>query len=387
MSYVKIVMQKTLWFCLLSLFFWNCDKESVGSSESEYQIDSFGISIPFEENTLFSNNFYFSQHQNIDGIDYLIGYNFRLHQLHWFDLSSLKAVRIQKLVIEGPDGVPDIHSFYVHNLDSIFLLSMRSIKLIDKDGNSKMSVPINFSVVREQGDIDFEKYFIYHPPNSTAPIYFSSKRRKLFMSVKPNVPRDSREKFDHSLCVSYDLDNDLFEFIPVKVPEEYHGQFFPLDKPFINFSDDQIIYNFSFSSKIYTYDLDSKSTSIFEGKSQLIPNSVPAMPVEELIDPDKALFHAVTNSRFQNVYYSDKFNRYYRLAFAPVIESEARRQKGKSGRILMSVFDSNFNLMDEILMKGKYSIRGQTFIKSSGVVLYPFTQYASEETLKATVFY
>lgn len=348
----------------------NCQSDQVSSKSSDYKIDSTKLSIGLQSNSLFNTAFVSSQYVTVDKIDYLVGYDFNQHQLEWFDITNGSALKIQKLPRVGPDGVPNLYSFYVHNLDSIFILGLRNIKIVDINGRVKRSIPINFSTEREKNDIDFQQYSLYNTPRNNSPIYYSSAQGKLYAAVKPNVSRLSTEKFDHPLCVSYDLENDLFEFLPIKLPKEYHKQFFPKDKPSLSFYDDIIIYNFPFSSKIYIYNFTTGASQIFPSKSQLIPNEVKPMLKSQLDDQTQALMHISTHSEFLPTYYSNTSQQYYRMAFAPLNEDEAKGNEGKRGKVLISVFDKELNLLDEILLED-YLVRGSTYSSIKGYLMFP----------------
>ncbi len=383
---VHVIEQFLKFFFFLTLCFSlpYCQNGGSSSSNSSYQIDSTKISLALSPNSLYNTRFFFSQSQTIDNTEYLIGYDWGQNQLEWFDLTNQKEVKIQKLSKDGPDGVPNLYSFYVHNMDSIFVLGMRSIKLIDINGKVKRSVPINFNTQREKNDIDFQQYSLYNTPRNTSPIFYTSSNKKLYLAVKPNVPRFSEEKFGHPLCVSYDLQNDRFEFIPIKLPEVFHNQFFPKDKPNLNFMEDRIIYTFPFSSNIYIYDHLTRSTQIFQGESQLIPNEVAPILKGELGNNQLELFHISTHSEFLPVFYSEHLKRYYRLAFAPLPEHEAKGKEGARGKVLLSVFNQELQLLDELLMD-TYLVKGSTFISSRGFLLFP--KNADEDILNANILY
>lgn len=363
--------QFLLFFSICCL--WNCKSDDGTSIDSFYQIDSTKkITIPLNPTSISSTRFLFSQHKVIDKIDYFFGYSWSQNQLEWFDLTNKKEAGKLKLSKEGPDGVPNLYSFYVHNLDSIFILGTRSIKLLNSKGEVLFSKAINFETKREKKDIDFSKYTIYNTPRNNSPIYYSGKNQMLYLAVKPNVPRFSKEKFNHPLCVSYNLEKDMFHFLPIKLPDKYFNKFFPLDKPCLSFSDKKIIYNFSFSSEIYVYDHSTQSSQVFSAESLLIPNSAPPLSENELYNDIASLRHISINSDFLPVRFSIPKEKYYRLAFAPISETEIRGKEGKKGKLLLSVFNAEFELLDETWLNGHLAT-GNTFIPSKGLLLFPKT--------------
>ena len=82
-------------------------------------------------------SYYLSSSVHVDSIDYLIGYNYRLHSL---DCMNLKSKSVTQIVLpgDGPDAIVRLSGIYAQSLDSVWISdeSERAF-LIDSVGTIK----------------------------------------------------------------------------------------------------------------------------------------------------------------------------------------------------------------------------------------------------------
>lgn len=378
-------MEKLTLIGLLALLCWACQMEtSTESGEKRCAIMTSELDIPLDGPSLFNSRFNFGQYQKINGADYYFGYSFQLNQLEWFDLGKKKA--IGKLPLNETSGraqAPSIFSFYVHNLDSIFLLSLTKLQMVNAKGKVLFSKKINQAALGEKSGIDFNRYSVYNTPMNDSPLYFSAVKNQLFFPVKANTSRYSKEKFKAPLCGAYDLEKDQFQLLPVPFPDEYRDRFYPFDKARMTFLEDRILYSFSFSSKVYIYDHKTQTIHNYDAKSRQLPNEAAPLKKSEIRDNKANLRHISLHSDFLGLHYDEEKERYYRLAFAPYEDHLMNGQEGKRGALWLLVYDPEFEVLKENRLED-YSFRGHVVIPSKGMWLFPSN--FREEILEATFF-
>lgn len=96
-----------------------------------------GGEIKFPQDVLQLKSYYLSSSVHVDSIDYLIGYNYRLHSL---DCMNLKSKSVTQIVLpgDGPDAIVRLSGIYAQSLDSVWISdeSERAF-LIDSVGTIK----------------------------------------------------------------------------------------------------------------------------------------------------------------------------------------------------------------------------------------------------------
>jgi len=108
----------------MPLFYMSCSKQDSNLADTNdythHIIESNIIEIPLDRYTkTFS---FFTQVYKEGNLTYLVRLNSNANQLQFYNLQDRALAFKIKYHNSGPNGVGDIRHFYVHNLDSIFIL-------------------------------------------------------------------------------------------------------------------------------------------------------------------------------------------------------------------------------------------------------------------------
>mgnify|MGYP002975068734 CR=1 FL=1 len=138
MSYLKI------FFLMLCMILVSCTGQKTGKendNNDKIAIEVGEIKFP-PQDVLQLKSYYLSSSVHVDSIDYLIGYNYRLHSL---DCMNLKSKSVTQIVLpgDGPDAIVRLSGIYAQSLDSVWISdeSERAF-LIDSVGTIKRMIDL-----------------------------------------------------------------------------------------------------------------------------------------------------------------------------------------------------------------------------------------------------
>ena len=288
-------------FYLISLtisFLTLCCKSSLTEVpieiESALSLDT--LRIKFDENYSESHLGKW-QYQSIEESDILIKSDFREDHLYLFlfNLSEKKYEYTLKIPSYGPNGFksPSV-SFYVHNLDSIFIFptSQNSIYLYDQQINLITK-------------FDF---------NSDHFLSFSSNEQqqgtvlvdgKLYLNSIPFVDPNSKTFFEQTYA-TYSLDLESSVLTPIrKYPKEIFGKILPtsfLGSQHVKAFDSLLITNFYFTEDLLLYSF----------KGEAFSESIASVPWLQHL---KGLDQPINNQSLESLALQIEYPLYYNLLF------------------------------------------------------------------------
>ncbi|ERM84910.1 hypothetical protein P872_22885 [Rhodonellum psychrophilum GCM71 = DSM 17998] len=370
-----IFLTASLFFLLLMGCTTRNESESAKTLYSDKKI-SFGIdTLTIKLNKELNFDYPYSS-RFFDGSEtYFVGYNSGLHKLDFFSLEGLKYSFSTILEKDGPNGMDDPWDFFIQSLDSIYYLGKDSkLTLLDTSGKV-LSV---FKLEDPMGNYGYKANPI------TFKIFLNQEKNKMYLnsysfSHLPNNHAYFKEPF-----VSFiDLRNSDMDTIPIQFPKIYLetdkilGEYM---EPNVIFVDNRIIYSFPADPSIYTYNLTTKEKEVFGGESLNSKNSIEYMAPDDYHDIQKRIIHQIENTYFYNVVHDPFRKLFYRIHSGGVSfqidEDDINSVFEKP--IFLTVFDENFNILQEMELPSKTYNALSMFVTKSGLHL-PFSHYLNQD--------
>ena len=341
------------------------------------------VRIPFPENSTFHNIHNLAQIKTNGAKEYYIGYSRQSHRLEWFDLTNGTIGGKIKIPKTGPYKIPLVHNFYFHNSDSIFVVGLTKVIAMNAMGEVWYDTRINDPSSSKKG-IDFSKQNIYNTPENASPAYYDAKSHSLYLAIKNGVSRYTEEFFEGNLIAKFDLKTKEITQLPIGYPNNMKGKIFPFDKPNFTVLPDKIIYNFQADSQIFVYDRDRQQTTSHPAATELIPSTKIAVASASVMQDDLARGrHISENPQFLSVTYDAEKDLYYRLTVAPFDQPLPQNRSGYHGKLYVSVYDSQFNLLtEEWLDDYRFT---PNLMTSQGLMLLPNPNLTVEDALQALI--
>jgi|GEM_PF-6267657 len=333
---------------ILSCF---CTSDDEFSSVEKVMISGHSID---QKNFIFNDFYRVFQVKEIEKEEYLIGYNRNGHQLELYNLSQNSPFGFITLKKAGPDGVPTVSNLYVHNLDSIFILSFHKLLLINQAGKILKSIRINNSNSSEVNGINFDQLVFCGSTENMNSMYFDDQTNRLFIPTKS--VRSASEEIHYQPSLFGYLDLNTLDYTPIDIsyPEEFKDRVFPLAKPNISFYKERVIYNFPFSSEIFVYDINKRSAQSFPAKSKLSKNLSESIAYSKRNKDMELLREIFTrNPTFYKVIYDGYRKVYYRWHFAEN-DGGGPAGAGRRGPLVFGILDEDFDVIYEEVMENIY---------------------------------
>ncbi len=347
------------------LLLTSCNSENDQVLNNEYS-NSLGINLELIEEikidiseygyNIYDNKFVFKEGKNL----FLLGYSGKSHQL---DLINLTDHFIENSIIlkkEGPNGIQNVFKIFVHNLDSIFIVDYQSLKILDIEGNIKLSLKSVFlesELIPEGNIINYNDADTFYDANS-------NKFYGFYFPFKNYEGQKLSE--DTPLICSIDIKTGKLEFLPIKYPYIVRNNYnlVPQRMPNIKYINNKIFYGFPFLSDIYEFDLSTRKSKSYGGKSKYSDNI-------SFISNDDFYNYRLTGTIFYNLEYIREFESYLRGHWG---SQEIRQIDGtdsdnftKKGYLIF--FDKNLKYINEIKIDDSYWIE-EYFVFDDHIYLY-----------------
>lgn len=303
-------------FILIFVLILGC----TGSKEKYSKIELVSkriLEIPLDENT--SKDWWTLQTVELGSDEYLVFHDRiksekkKIHFAHLSEEGKSFAVNVD---IEGPNGVGHLDSFYIRNLDSIFVLNQYAYRLylIDSSGTVKDMFPLIGENL--QGDSDYS----YLPiPLPWSPIV--SLNDKLIFPARPDVnTTENYSPEEYKTAISLNLITRKFSYIfdltNSYFSSGYWGFHLELPSFAVNFNDSLLIQCFPIEDRlmVYDFDLNLKDTinlfgEYYDGKFHSLS--------EPSLEPDIFYPHILSNPSNKSILYDPYRKLYYRIYSGP----------------------------------------------------------------------
>lgn len=306
--------------------------------------------------------------ENIDGIETLITYNglYQSNNLQFLNIqhggATLENIKLPK---EGQDAISQVTSFDYYKQDSIFVISMFYVGIINSNGEVLLKQPINRTNINLRG-IDFSEKMIFADYN--CPLYYDPQENSLYVGIRSSKFDVFHDGFyNGAIAGKLNLTDMSFEEIPIYYPENFKTQRYgTLRTPNITFLEDKIVYNFQYASTIYSYDKKNATIKKFECDSQFTSNQ--AQPLEMIgFDQEAIQRYSAMNAIFFRMNYDHHKNLWYRTHFSQNF-NEHNGMYGKNEAFL-SIWNEAFEKIKEIKLPWNINPLG-IFITEENLLFY-----------------
>lgn len=298
--------------------------------------------------------------QYIASENVIVDLNDRNSQLVIIDPAT-KAIK--KTVQYNKDTGGAVKAFYYQNADSIFLVMDKAIMLINDQGKTLLRQPINEKKVPAKG-IDFRRIEIDAYQFSDRPIYYNSKKGKLYLPTRSAIfsPYDP-QFYAASQMVTFDPATKKFQSLKVYYPPQYRKKNYGLiNRMNYAFHDDDIIFNLKTAPYVYVFDEEKVDVQEYTTLSKVVPELVPSYQGNPL-EVDSLKMHAHLNAKFRGLTYDQYRNVYYRIVQQGATDMNSKKP------VYFSVLDADYNVLSETLINTRqYSLYGY-FVTPEGVML------------------
>ncbi len=310
---MKMINHNTILHVILyALFLMSCnvakDKYEVITSSSLINIDTLSVNI--DEN--YMQNYTALRNRIFNG--WLYAYNIHQHTIDIFDFTTQNFISQIKLQKEGTDGIPNINSFVITK-EFIILQNESNYIIINHNGH------IVKKISKEKLTLCLNKkeYLLDAPDNISISnfedIVYDSNSKKIIIPISTSSPFKLKGK--HCLA-SIDISTEEISLLPTTYSDNLNNEYYgKLSKPNPLITKDRIIYNFSYSSDVYSLDKNSKTISSYQITSDFTKNRSEQLDKNSNIKKQldyyfhSLFFHGLQYDNYRNLFYrvhTDKSN-------------------------------------------------------------------------------
>ncbi|WP_306110168.1 hypothetical protein [Roseivirga thermotolerans] len=194
-----------------------------------------------------------------------------------------------------------------------------------------------------------------------------------------------KDSVDQSIFFVYNLRENSFYDIPIFSPEEAlindstQGFYDGLSRHSFVYLDSTIVYNFKFSSKLYSYDLRNQLAQVSNGEFDHIPNLREAFPSNQISDVKATTNYLYNGVQFSDIAYDEKNELFVRVGSEYVTNEDGTNN---DVRYLM-LLDKHLNRVKEFKIKDR--IFDKPFI-NDGIIYFVSGNQTKESTYELITF-
>lgn len=333
MVQTQAVLKIKIWsFIILIFLLLNCSRNPNDSGQGFLELQGSALIEISHGDEILSNYLFKSK---VLGEDSLYSFDPKTNSLSLFDLKS-KSIRNRVIfTLDGPDFIEDgIKDFWVDS-DKIIFLGSSYISVFDHRGSLIKRIE-NGLIPNYRDEFIFDKFFVKN--DSLAILSVDHLQGRL-----ANVPQLTRLP----LFLRLNLNNLEFNYLDIQYPEEaflndvtqgYYGKTPPVS--FFELGDD-IVYSFSFNSKVYFYNPETNKSRSFRVNSNLSENDKPPLDAALQRNTKEFIKFGLSGLNFFPIRYDELEQRFYRTH--TVIEEE--RNKKRSRTLYLTMFDLDQNVI------------------------------------------
>lgn len=329
---------------IFSLFFLFSCKQKEGYqivqsklSSQKVVLDTSYLEIQIDSNALFE---YPTSSYTQNGI--YCGYNVKSNSLDFFDLINKRQLFQSKLKTDTKIG--SIMGCALVNIDSVFLLTDKSIILVDKKGEIKKSTTINF----ESHDLFFKNNYLIEFQRSRSFLYNPAKKKILAANVNPKGMREE-EDFNTSPAVEISInEHPNFENIPISWSNLYHrGNYGYLIKPYLTSVQENLIVSFPIDPNIYVYNENSKMLKVYGGSPDFKGSNPIPLPLDPkfIDDADKKMMHLFENINYGKIISEADGRLHYRIIKSGLTGEDKVKHDFSKRKNFLLVYNSKFEIV------------------------------------------
>lgn len=311
-------------FILFLALYWNCSNTHHPIGVLHYEEINIPVGSPY------LNRYYEGNIWEKDCILFLAGFNYFNYSIDVINITENKTVKYIPLEKQGPNPVSYVKALWVE--DSLMLIKdFISFLTLDLDGrilSRKPDVELDFDLQDDSYRMSGEGIHI----GNFRYFYYNSDTRTFFYQLFPK----SKAWGKYAVGVKFNLDEGMYKALPIYYPKDFNYEFIgsTLGTPLFCQHDSLIVFNYAYSSDIYSYNEVTKELKTYHPRSRLgsCETSVAGYMNEEIRNRSK---YELDCARYRHLFYHKGVNVYSRVHFD-------EKREGVRKMYLM-LLDCNFN--------------------------------------------
>ncbi len=324
----------------LSIFFFSC-KQLKRDFKFSVSQDSLSVEAGFFSKYFnVSNNADYSQFQ---------GYNPSTNELLLWNLDTKEEQLRMKLDISFNDTtIGRLFQFYVHNPDSIFLLTENWLLITDTAGIIKYKRNTSNAIKDADGG---EVYFM--DVSNQFPLYFDVLKKDVYMHIMCNCGLEDPAFYTKRVEAKLNLLNGEVAFLNYHFPERYRKAFYGQNVfPFRAVNGPLHIISFENDDSLYVFNRESNSLKKYPCRSRF--QKIDFIPFDtSFYNSDNRINrlseHMTVSPAYKKILFDPYRNLYYRffLREMPLKDDKGIYNNLSKKDIIIMVLDNNFNIIAE----------------------------------------
>ncbi len=324
----------------LSIFFLSCKHVKRDFKFAESQ-DSLPIEAGF-----FSK--YFNVTNN-SGYSQFQGYNPFTNELLLWNLDKKKEQLRMKLNISFSDtAIGGLFQFYVHNPDSIFLLTENWLLITDAAGVIKYKKYTGNPLK----DADGGEVYLMDVSNQF-PLFFDASKQDLYLHIMCNCGLEDPTYSTKRVEAKLHLANGEVTILNYHFPERYHGAFYGQNVfPFRTVNGPFHIISFESDDSLYVFNNSLNSLKKYPCRSRyqridFIPFDTSFYNSDNRVDRFNE--HMTVSPEYKKILFDPYRNLYYRffLREMPLKDEKGIYNNPLKKDVIIMVLDNNFSIIEE----------------------------------------
>ena len=332
-AHLLSLKEKVVFYVVIGLLLSGCKnstKEEKSSDSLKINFTEKCIPIDYNQNSLYIQ----AITKLTDSATLFYAYNKNHHKIDVFNLSNASFLKEIQLEYVGPAGIPYFNSFDVRNNEDLIFGEFKFFSKLSNNALSKVffSNDYNQNITLKNG-FDFDNYLLDPGGKDKLPI---DSFKNYYLGVFPIT------KMRYYEIIKFNFEKRTLEKLDYEFPSIFNDKFYGDNMtPNIIFIDNSLLINYGFSSKVFRYDLQKKTTDQYDLNSSFTKNLSNPISKQDFKDP--ALRTAYDKEiTFFGMKYDPFRNLYYRIHLAP------RKSLKEKPRFYLMIIDMELNVLKEI---------------------------------------
>lgn len=344
----------------LSLLFLGCIACSNNKADQRLQQNTISTQrytlVPFDTlsvaiDSLTSNFYPLFQFRQLGGRNVLAIYSDNAHSISLYDFTTQNFFQTINLQREGPNAVPQLQGFHLHNTDSVFLFTFNhnNIQLVDSLGR----VIDNYNI---DNQLDRSSAYEAIMADYFEPSYISATNLLTFW-VSPLIPQQTSAYYQFPLALDYDIKQKKI----IRNYGTYPDFFMNEDIYFLRsdlqrlLTDDYDIHYFDADHNMYLYHPQTKKlVKTVYARSKYLPARIEASTKEgnEPMPLQKQRNYNITNGRYDRLLFDKDNSIFYRFVRHPqeLLAPDGLMNGKLTNNLSVLILDRDFGVAGEVLL-------------------------------------
>lgn len=264
--------------------------------------------------------------------DIFAGIDFKSGTLEVWHLNPYRFAYQLPIFEDGPNRISEhLLTVYVHGPDSIFLITLQDLIIIDQKGSIVFKLPFNFE------NTPFRDLMVHYNPTLSQMSYYSAKKKSFFFSSR-TANLNSEYLYDRPIVSSINiLSKEINTDYPVCPKEIAESFVLPFAETVVNVFEDKLVYSFFGTSTLWVYDLQANSTNTYAYKE--FKNNLPNKHFGFNFGSE-ANKHASSAINYLCLGYNSKT----KLFLRQIVDNSERQATGMA-KSSVAIFDQDLNLI------------------------------------------